>query len=54
MKIRLTNGALLVGGVLFTFLGFVWDSLMPHFLFGWCFGQVLLNYFEQPKQRVQK
>jgi len=54
MKIRFTNGALLVGGVFFTGLSFVWNSLVPHIMFGWCFGQVLLNYTERPKQQKEK
>lgn len=47
MKIRFTNGALVLGGVLFTLLGFVWESLIPHFLFGLCFGQVIVNFRER-------
>ena len=51
MKIRFTNGALVVGGIMFTLLGFVWDSLIPHILFGWCFGQAILNYSERKVQK---
>ena len=47
MKIRFTNVALVLGGVLFTLLGFVLESFIPHFLFGLCFGQVILNYRER-------
>jgi hypothetical protein len=51
MKIRFTNGALVLGGVLFTMLGFVWESLIPHFLFGLCFGQVIVNYRERKQSQ---
>ena len=51
MKIRFQDPFLFITGMGFGILTFFTNSLFPHFMFGACFGFMIVNHIDRIKAR---